>query len=168
MKSGPASREVSPFRLTWATPIGWPRSRIGTVTIFWIGDGLSRSLMLSKNATCLTIGTLFITSPARRASTPTAIESRFVTGIEPRSAKRRGATKRRWRPSEDSRRIATSSCLQENSLADHLHDPVPHVEQQLAPVGNLVPLAGHRRQDLLKLEHFASRRGSWRGIIPHT
>ncbi len=60
-----------------------------------MGTGLSRSLMLSKNETCLTMGTLLITSPERRESTPTAIESLFVTGIDPSSAKRRGATKRR-------------------------------------------------------------------------
>ena len=71
--------------------------------------------MLSKKDTCFTIGTLLITSPVRRDSTPTAIESRLLVGIEPSSAKRRGATKRRWRPSLDNSRIATSSCLQPNS-----------------------------------------------------
>ena len=115
MKSGPASRTVSPLRLIWATPTGWPRTMSGVVTIFWIAIGLSLTLIVSKKATRFTVGTLLITSPERRASTPTAIESRFVVGIEPSEANSRGATKRRCLPSAERSRSATSSCLQPNS-----------------------------------------------------
>ena len=68
---------------------------MGVVTIFWIGTGLSRSLTLSKKVTCFTMGTLLMTSPVRPASTRTAIASRLVSGIVPRSANGRGAMKRR-------------------------------------------------------------------------
>ncbi len=50
-------------------------------------------------------------SPTLRPKMLTAMESRFVTGIVPRSANFRGATKRRWRESVVKSRIATSSIL---------------------------------------------------------
>ena len=105
------------MRLTWATPTTSPRSRMGTVIIFWIGTaGRSLILTLSKNETCFTIGTLFIASPDLRARTLTAMESRLLMGIVPRSANLRGAAKRRCFWSEVRTRIATSSFLAPNSI----------------------------------------------------
>ena len=88
---------------------------IGTVIIFWIGATLSRSLMLSKNDTCLTMGTLFIASPAFLARMLTAMESRLVVGIVPSVENLRGAANRRCLPSAVIIRIAISSGLVPNS-----------------------------------------------------
>ena len=56
-------------------------------------------------------------SPDFLPKTVTAIESRFVIGIVPRSVNFRGAMKRRCLPSEVRTRIATSSTLQVKAAA---------------------------------------------------
>ena len=99
------------MRLTWATPTARPSNMMGTVIIFWMGTTRSRSFTLSKKATCRIMGTLFMASPFCFSNTPTAIESRFVTGMVPRLANLRGAMKRRCLPSTVRKRIATSSPL---------------------------------------------------------
>ncbi len=121
--------------------------------------------MVSKKDTCLTIGTLLVTSPVRRAKTPTAIESRFVSGIEPSSAKGRGATKRRCLPSEDSSRIATSSCLQENCWLTVFTMRSAMSSSSSRRSGTRSRLLRHGRQDLVKLVHALLRAPSASRII---
>jgi hypothetical protein len=57
------------------------------------------------------MGTLFMASPCCFWNTPTAIESRLVTGMVPSVANLRGAVKRRWLLSAVRNRMATSSLL---------------------------------------------------------
>ena len=111
--------------------------------IFWMGTTRSRSLTLSKNATCLTMGTLFMASPVFLPRVPTAIESRFVTGMVPRSVKRARGHEAQVLAvgGEDEDRHFVR--LGAEAGAHRLDHPIRHVEEQLVGIGDLGLLCGH-------------------------